>query len=119
MKKIVLQILGLISFGLAIIGVFLPLLPTTPFLLLSSYLFLKSSDRLYNWLINHPYFGKYILDFQENKSIPLRVKVSSIFLLWLTIGFSAVFVISLLWVRILLLVIAISVSVHILQYKTK
>lgn len=119
MKKYLLQTLGLISLSLAILGIFLPLLPTTPLLLLSSYLFLKSSDKLYNWLINHKYFGQYIRDFQIDKSIPLKVKILSISLLWLTISTTAIFVIDKLWLRILLFAIATAVTIHILNYKTR
>lgn len=119
MKKVLFKILGLISLGLGILGIFLPILPTTPFLLLSSYLFLKSSERLYCWLINHRIFGQYIKDFQIDKSIPIKVKISSISLLWITITISAVFFVPILWVKFLLFAIAIGVTIHILHYKTK
>lgn len=119
MKRILLKTLGIISLTLGIFGIVLPILPTTPFLLLSSYLFLKSSDRLYKWLINHKIFGPYIKNFQEDKSIPRKVKISSISLLWLTITTSALFFVQILWVKFLLFAIAIGVTIHILHYKTK
>ena len=75
-------ILGSISLALGILGIFLPLLPTTPFLLLTAALYFKGSPRLYNWLLNHRHFGPYIRNFRENKAIPLRAKVISLVLMW-------------------------------------
>lgn len=66
--------LGTLSLALGILGIFLPLLPTTPFLLLTAALYFKSSPRLYNWLLNHKHLGPYIRNFRENKAIPLRAK---------------------------------------------
>jgi Uncharacterized protein conserved in bacteria len=118
--KYVLTALGIISLGLGILGIFLPLLPTTPFLLLSAILFSRSSKRLHVWLLNHKVFGKYISDFQEHKTIPLRVKIYSTTLLWLTILCSVIFVVNeKLWLQILLIAIATGVTIHILSYKTK
>lgn len=119
MKKILFKTLGIISLILAILGIFLPILPTTPFLLLSSFLFIRSSDKLYKWLINHRLLGRYIRDFQEEKAIPLRVKISSLSLLWITITISALCFVHIIWVKLLLFAIAIGVSFHILHYKTK
>lgn len=119
MKKIIFRTLGFTSLILGIIGIALPILPTTPFLLLSSFLFLKSSERLYNWLLNNKILGQYIKDFQIEKSIPLKVKISSISLLWITISTSAIFFIHIIWLKLLLFAIAIGVSIHILHYKTK
>ena len=85
--KIILAILGTLSFALAVAGIFLPLLPTTPLLLLAAALWLRSSDRLYNWLINHRVFGEYIRNFRTHRAIPLRVKIYATTLVWLTIGY--------------------------------
>ncbi len=116
--KILLITLGCISLGLGILGIFLPLLPTTPFLLLSASLFAKSSDKLYNKLMQHKYFGPYIENFRVHKSIPLHGKIIAVSLIWITITYSALVVVPLLWVKILLFVIAIAVSIHILSFKT-
>lgn len=75
-------VLGSISLALGILGIFLPLLPTTPFLLLTAALYFKGSPRLYNWLLNHRHFGPYIRNFRENKAIPLRAKIISLVLMW-------------------------------------
>ncbi len=116
--KLLLSILGVISLSLGILGIFLPLLPTTPFLLLAAALFAKSSERLYNWLLNHKYFGPYIKNFREHRSIPLHIKIIAITLLWTTISYSALFIVPLLFVKILLFAIAIAVSIYILSFKT-
>ncbi|MDO4462848.1 MAG: YbaN family protein, partial [Bacteroidia bacterium] len=80
--KNILAFFGILSLVLGVIGMFLPVLPTTPFLLLSSYLFMKSSNRLYNWLMNHRILGPYIQDFMLHKTIPLHTKVVAITMLW-------------------------------------
>ena len=116
--KILLTILGLISLGLGILGAFLPVLPTTPLLLLSAALFLRSNERLYEWLMNHPRLGTYISNFTKHKAIPLRIKVISITLLWLTLMYCAIFVTEILVLRLLFIAIAAGVTIHILSYKT-
>ena len=95
-----------------------PLLPTTPFLLLTAALYFKGSPRLYNWLLNHRHFGPYIRNFRENKAIPLRAKIISLVLMWGTMLYCIFFLIPLLWVKILLGLIAAGVTYHILSFKT-
>lgn len=80
-KRIIYVVLGLLSVGLGFLGAFLPLLPTTPFLLLAAFFFSKSSERLYNWLLNHRLFGKLIRDWREHRAIAPRAKVMSIALI--------------------------------------
>lgn len=118
-RRIILSALGIISLGLGVAGMFLPVLPTTPFLLLSSALFLRSSKRLYNWLMNHPRFGPYISDFLIHKAIPLRVKIVSISMLWMSLLCCAIFVSEKMIMRIVFILIAIGVTIHILSFKTK
>ncbi len=91
----------------------MPLLPTTPFLLLSASLFMKSSPRLYRWLTGHRLFGTHILCYRKYRAISLRSKVFTFVLLWGVIGSTVLFVISSLWLRLLLLAIAVGVSVHV------
>ena len=102
-------VLGSISLALGILGIFLPLLPTTPFLLFT---------RLYNWLLNHRHFGPYIRNFRENKAIPLRAKIISLVLMWGTMLYCIFFLIPFIWVKILLGLIAAGVTYHILSFKT-
>ena len=66
---------GLLSLGIGIIGIVLPLVPTTPLILVSAYCFARSSERLHSWLVGHPRFGRYISDFESGRGIPRRVKV--------------------------------------------
>lgn len=116
--KIILTLTGLISLGLGILGIFLPVLPTTPLLLLSAALFLKSDQRLYDWLLNHPKLGPYITNFIKHKSIPLKIKIISILMLWITLSFCAIYVVDHWLFRIFFICIAIGVTIHILSYKT-
>ncbi|MFO7873351.1 MAG: YbaN family protein [Bacteroidales bacterium] len=109
---------GTIAFGLGMLGIPLPLLPTTPFLLLSAYCYARSSKRFYNWLITHPTFGEHILNYQKYRSTTRPIKSGSIFLLWFTISLSAIFAVNAWWVRLLLLIIAFGVTLHILSVKT-
>ena len=116
--SIFLTIIGLISLGLGILGAFLPVLPTTPFLLLAAVLFLRSNKNLYEWLMNHPKLGTYISNFLEHKAIPLRVKIVSVSTLWITLLYCAIFVAGHWALRTLFIAIAVGVTVHILSYRT-
>lgn len=119
MIKIILRIVGTISLILGIIGIALPILPTTPFLLLTAFCYLKSAPVWHKRLLQSKHLGPYIKNFQENKCIPLRIKVYSISMLWLTISISAIFFVSLWWVRALLFAIAVGVTIHILSYPSQ
>lgn len=116
--KILLMTIGLISLGLGILGIFVPVLPTTPLLLLAAALFMRSSERLYAWLINHPRMGPYISNFIAHRAIPLRVKIVAITTLWLTLSCCAIFVAEHWALRLLFIALAIGVTIHILSYKT-
>ena len=116
--KWLLVLLGSIALVLGVVGIFLPLLPTTPFLLLAAALYFRGSPRLYDWLLAHPHLGEYIRNFRENRAIPLRVKVVSVSLVWLTLGYCAVFVAEAIWLSILFLLLAAAITLHILSYKT-
>lgn len=99
-------------------GIFIPVLPTTPFLLLAAYLYAKSSDRFLNWLLTNPLFGKYIDDYRSGRGITLRHKLVSIFMLWLTMIVSVIFIVDILWIRAVLILIAIGVTIHLSRMKT-
>ncbi|RKV85115.1 MAG: DUF454 domain-containing protein [Bacteroidetes bacterium] len=117
--RITLISLGIISLTLGIIGIFVPVLPTTPFLLASVALFAKSSPKLYYKLLNNKYLGEYIKNFRVHKSIPLKTKIFAISLLWISIATSIIFFIKILWVKILIASIASVVTYYILSFKTK
>lgn len=114
----ILLVLGFLSLSLGLLGIFLPLLPTTPFLLLAAWLFFRSSPSAYQWLLNNKLYGKYIKAFMVHRAIPLKAKVVSITLLWITITGSALILISIFWIKLVLFSIALGVTVHILSYKT-
>jgi len=109
---------GTIFLGLGLLGVFLPILPTTPFLLLAAACYARSSKRIYDWLIQNKWFGSYIKNYQEGKGIPLKVKILTISILWVTILLSAFSILQIFWVKILLIIIAFGVTIHILTMKT-
>ena len=104
--------------GVGIIGIFLPILPTTPFLLLAAWCYTRSSKRFYNWLINNKLFGKYIKDYREHKGVPLKVKIISISFLWTTILFSATLIVTAPFLKIILITIAICATVYIQSIRT-
>ena len=109
---------GTASLTAGIVGIFLPILPTTPFLLLSAACYIRSSQRFYRWLISNRLFGDYIRNYIERRGVTLRVKVSCLAILWITIGCSAALATDTLWIRILLAVIAVGVTAHILSLHT-
>lgn len=111
-------VLGFVSLGLGLAGIALPLLPTTPFLLLSAWLFLKGSPRLHAWLLSRPRLGGYIKDFQERRAIPLRAKVAAVVMMSLSMAVCVVFVAEALWLRLLLSLAAVLIAWHILSYET-
>ncbi len=116
--RILLLIAGFIFTGLAFVGIVLPLIPTTPFLLLAAASFLRSSNRFHHWLTHHRIFGPYLYNYRHHRAMSLRSKILAISLLWLTIGWSAIIVASALWLQVLLLIIALGVSAHLLRLKT-
>lgn len=118
MKNCLLTITGAVSLALGVAGMFLPVLPTTPFLLLTAWCWMKGAPRLHAWLMAHPKLGPYIRDFQEHKCISRRVKAVSVTTLWLTIALSIILVRP-LWLRVLLAAVAAGVTAHILSFKTK
>jgi uncharacterized protein len=117
-QRVLYLVAGSLSLGLGVLGIPLPLLPTTPFLLLSAWLFARSSERFYLWLINHRYFGTTIRNYRDKGGVKARVKTGAIALLWVTISISAIWAVQLWWVRGVLLVIAIGVTWHIASLKT-
>lgn len=117
-RKNILKGLGIMFLVIGITGIIIPLLPTTPFLLLATACFAKSSPTLHDRLINNRIFGKYIRNYQENKGIPLRAKITSLFFLWLSIGFTLYFILENNYVQTVVIAILIGITVHILRMKT-
>lgn len=116
-KKNILILLGSLLLVLGTIGIFLPLLPTTPFLLLAVYCYLRSSKRLYDWLMNNKMLGAYICNYMTYKAVLRSTKISTVIILWASLTVSIVLLNS-LWIRALLVAIGIGVSIHLLTLKT-
>lgn len=109
--------IGWLSVALGVIGIFLPVLPTTPFLLLAAACFMRSSRRFYLWLVTHPRLGPWIRDYLDGQGIPLKGKVYALALMWASIAFSC-YLVPLPWARAFMLTSAVLVSIYILRQKT-
>jgi uncharacterized membrane protein YbaN (DUF454 family) len=118
LKKKLLIAVGTVAVVLGLLGIFVPMLPTTPFLLLAAVCYGHSSPRFYRWLLENRWLGDYIRNYREGRGIPLVQKVLSISLLWLTMGYTVWFVASAWWLRVLLLSIASGVTFHLIRIKT-
>lgn len=116
-KKIFLISLGIISIILGVIGLIFPVLPTTPFLLLAAFCFLRSSNKLYNWLINHKLFGSMLDNYIKYKAITKKTKIIAIVFLWCSLLLS-VYLTQSVYIAVFLFVTGISVSIYILHLKT-
>ncbi len=116
--RVLLMIAGTFFVVIGMIGVVLPILPTTPFLLLAAACYSKSSKRCHDWLLTNRVFGNYIYNYLKGAGIPMKVKLYTVAFLWITISISAFFFVEILWVRILLYVIATGVTIHIMTLKT-
>jgi uncharacterized membrane protein YbaN (DUF454 family) len=109
---------GTLFLALGVVGILLPILPTTPFLLLAAACYYKGSKRMHQWILNNRWFGDYIKNYREGRGISLKAKFSAIVLLWITISYSAIFVVPILIVQIVLLIVAVAVSVHVITLPT-
>ncbi|MBB4623574.1 YbaN family protein [Parabacteroides faecis] len=118
-RRIIYIILGSFFLILGAIGIFVPLLPTTPFWLLTCWFYIRSSEKLYNRVMSNRHFGPYIRNYMVDKAIPLRSKIISVAVMWLSAIFTSLFLVDILWVKILLILISIGVSWHILSFPTK
>ena len=117
-KTFLLIATGTLCVGLGILGMAIPVLPTTPFLLLAAFFYARSSDRFYHWLTTNRWFGDYIRNYREGKGIPLLQKALVIFLLWLSISYAVYFVVAQFWLKFILLGIALGVTYHLVTIKT-
>ncbi len=111
--------LGVVSLIVGVIGIFLPVLPTVPFILLTAFCFSRSSVAGYNLILNNPYFGKYIRDWRHDKSIPLETKIVAVSSLLISMGVSAYFFVPYLWGRVAMAVTGISVSIYLIRLPTR
>jgi uncharacterized membrane protein YbaN (DUF454 family) len=116
-KKSILIITGSLLLTIGAIGIFLPLLPTTPFLLLAVYCYFRSSKRLHDWLMSNKVLGAYIYNYITYKALLRSTKISTMITLWAGLTVSMILIKS-WWIIALLIVIGIGVSIHVLTLKT-
>jgi len=119
LKKQLLLIAGSICVIIGVIGIFVPILPTTPFLLLAAACYIRSSEKFYNWLLHNRFFGTYIRNYIEGRGMPTRVKIFTIILLWIAIGVSVCIAAPNLIVKVVLIIIAIGVTLHIIFIRAR
>ena len=118
-KNHILILAGTLFVILGFLGIFLPVLPTTPFLLLAAACYFRSSDRFYRWLMNNRILGAYIRNYLEGRGMSMKSKVITLVLLWITIGLTIIFGIQNIVIRIILVIIALGVTIHISRLKTR
>ena len=116
-KKYLLILAGSLSLILGVVGLALPVLPTTPFLILASFCYLRSSKRLYDWLIGNKLFGPYIYNYITHHAVAKKTKIIAMILLWASLLVS-IFAVDIFHVRLLLLIVGLGVSIHIATLKT-
>ncbi|SDI48667.1 YbaN family protein [Alteribacillus bidgolensis] len=117
-KKNTLIAIGSVSVFLGVVGIILPLLPTTPFLLLAAYCYARSSKRLYEKLLNTKVLGPYIKNYRAGKGIPMKTKIIAIAVLWTSSFYSIFFIVPLIIVKILLVMVVMYISYYIMSLKT-
>lgn len=118
LKKKIYICVGLLALGLGIIGVFLPVMPTVPFLLVALFCFERSSKKYHDMILNNKYFGKVLRDYYEGRGLTTSVKIKAILFLTCGMGFSF-YKVQHLYLRIMLAVIWLGVTIHIILLKTK
>ena len=117
-KKTALVVCGTLFVGLGVLGMLLPVLPTTPFLLLAALCYSHSSTRFYQWLITNRWFGEYIRNYREGRGMVLKQKILTIVLLWLSILYGAFFATDSVWIQIILICVGLGVTTHLVRIKT-
>ena len=109
---------GWICIVAGVIGIFLPLVPTVPFLLLAVACFARSSERFHSWLVEHHYLGPLVRDYLNGTGIPLRAKRIAIGMIWVSLPASTFLFAQVLWLKVLLMTIAISITLYLLFLPT-
>jgi uncharacterized protein len=116
-KRALFATLGTLFLALGVIGIFLPLLPTTPFLLLASACYLRGSERMHGWLLSHGRLGAYIQAYEQGRGIPRRAKALALAMMWPSIGY-AVYRYPYPWLQAALLLVAAGVTIYLLRLPT-
>lgn len=118
-RRIIYSILGTLFLVLGAIGIFIPLLPTTPFWLLTAWFYIRSSEKLYNRAMQNRYFGACVRGFMVDKAIPLKTKILIVTVMWLSSILTSLLLVQNIWVVILLFLISVGVTWHVLSFPTK
>ncbi len=113
--RMLLTAAGLCCTALGVLGIFLPLLPTVPLLLLAAACFARGSERFHNWLLDHPHLGPMIRGYLDGQGMPLRAKIIAIGLIWVTIPVSVLFFIPLFWIKVFLIAIGLCITIYLLR----
>jgi hypothetical protein len=100
--RVLFNLAGAIALGLGILGIFLPLLPTTPFVLLAAACFARGSERFHQWLLASPTFGPMVQEWEGHRSLPYRTKITAIVLMSLTMAISIAFFVGSVWLKVVL-----------------
>ena len=116
--KLVLNIVGVLAVVLGVIGIVVPLLPTTPFLLLAAACFARGSQRMHGWLLSNRVFGKFLSDYEQGRGIPARAKAVALLMMWSSL-LLAMWRYESLTVRLVLLAIGAGVSIYLLRLPTR
>jgi uncharacterized membrane protein YbaN (DUF454 family) len=109
---------GTFFLALGLLGIAVPLLPTTPFLLLAAACYLRGSRKMHRWLLTNRVIGRYLKAYREKRGLPMKVKIVTIFLLWFTIGITALVAIDNIIIQVILFAVAVGVTLHLLAIKT-
>jgi uncharacterized membrane protein YbaN (DUF454 family) len=117
LRRTLLFIAGSLSLVVGMIGIIVPVLPTTPFLLLAAICYARSSSRCYRWLVTNRVFGRYLDDYLQGRGVDWKVRSGALLLLWSVITLTAVLFTDRLWVRLLLFLMAVAVTVHVVTLK--
>ena len=117
-RKAILIFTGTVCVGLGVLGMFLPLMPTTVFLLMAAYCYSRSSERFHNWLLNNRLCGRYISNYRSGRGMTFRQKATTILTLWISICLSVWLIGGRFWGTLILAAVAVGVTVHILRIKT-
>lgn len=116
-RKAFLIFFGTLFVALGVLGMFVPLLPTTVFLLMAAYCYSHSSERFHRWLLNNRWCGTYIRNYKSGRGISRRQKISTIAVLWTSIGVS-IWLVGGFWIGLLLLAVAVGVTIHLVMLRT-
>lgn len=117
MRKTIYLSVGFLCVGLGAVGTVVPLMPTTPFLLISVWCFVRSDGRYKEWLLGNKILGPYIRGYFSGEGLSKRAKIRTLILMWTMMTLSGVFFTSLWWVRLLLALIGTGVTIHIARHK--